>query len=88
MCEECYMTFCPETCPEYETDMNEAVGRCDKCGAYIYSDEDHVRTDEKLFCSECVEKLDTDAILMICGFGAVLELLRELGVESAGKCRP
>lgn len=83
MCEECYMTFCPEGCPSYDGGSSAPIGRCEKCGEYIYADEECIADGEKLYCKTCVEYLDTDTILCICGFTAVIELLRELGVESA-----
>ncbi len=82
MCKECYMTFCPESCPNYEGGETSPVGRCEHCGEYIYAGDECVSSDDKLYCAECIERLDTDTILCICGFSAVLELLHELGVES------
>ncbi len=85
MCEECYMTFCPEDCPSYDGEGSAPIGRCERCGEYIYPDEECVSAEEKLYCETCVERLDTDTILYICGFTAVIELLHELGVEAAGR---
>ena len=81
MCEECYMTFCPESCPGYESE-SRPIGRCEKCGCYIYSGDGHVAARGTLYCEECIEELDTDGILLICGFSAVFELLRELGIDT------
>ena len=84
MCDECYFTYCPESCPNYESELGEPLGRCEKCDAYIYEGEEHVACDGKLYCVDCVEKFDTDSILLICHIGDVFELLRELGVETVG----
>ena len=83
MCQECYMTFCPESCPGYEPD-GSPVGRCEICEEYIYPESKYLANEEKLYCRNCIEKFDTDRILLICGFTEVIELLRELGVEIAG----
>ena len=82
MCEECYYTYCPESCPNFEGG-DEPVGRCEKCGSYIRDGEMHIESDGKLYCVDCVESFDTDSILRICGMGDVFELLRELGVQIA-----
>ena len=79
MCEECYMIFCPDGCPN--CDSGGPIGRCEICGEYIYSGSEYVANDEKLYCASCVEDFDTDKILLVCGFCEVIELLRELGVE-------
>ena len=80
MCQECYMTFCPDSCPGSEPD-DTPLGRCEICERYIYPESEYVSNDERLYCLECVEYFDTEQILGICGFREVVELLRELGVE-------
>ena len=80
MCEECYYTYCPDSCPNCEG--SEPLGRCEKCGSYIRDGEIHVESDGKLYCADCVESFDTDSILKICDMSDVFELLRELGVET------
>ena len=78
------MTYCPESCPGFESE-SRAIGRCSKCDEYIYSDDAYIITNGSLICKNCGEKLDTDAILTICGFSGVFELLSELGIETANK---
>ena len=81
MCEECYFTYCPDSCPNSEVGA-EPVGRCEKCGALIREGEERIESDGKLYCAECIEKFDTDSILKLCDMSDIFELLRELGVQT------
>ena len=81
MCNECYMTYCPESCPGYDPE-SRPIGRCSRCDEYIYQNDAYVATGGSLICKGCAEELDADAILLICGFSGVFELLSELGVET------
>ena len=56
MCDICGRTFCPPSCPSYEgrdAELGMSIGRCARCGAYLYEDSDFFADGCKLFCKNC-----------------------------------
>lgn len=48
--------FCPPSCPSYEgrdAELGMSIGRCARCGAYLYEDSDFFFDGFKLFCKNC-----------------------------------
>jgi hypothetical protein len=56
MCDICGRMFCPPSCPSYEgrdAELGMSIGRCARCGAYLYEDSDFFADGCKLFCKNC-----------------------------------
>ena len=84
MCKECFSFICPGNCPEnedYSAEFGESVLHCSVCDSPLYSDDEYICADDGIYCSECIEDLDTDDILRLCNSSSVSELLEELGLK-------
>ena len=81
MCKECRLTYCPEFCPGYAEDDRTPIGRCALCNEFIYDENKFAEANGELYCTDCLDELDTAALLYICNMSNIYELLHELGFE-------
>ena len=72
MCSECHKQFCPDSCPQKDVPRYPVCEDCgcelDGCLAYLGHDGNH-------YCIDCIEGMDVDEILRICGISHILEML-------------
>lgn len=73
MCSECNKQFCPDACPGKEI---ADVLICEDCGSVLDGCLAYRDHDGNHYCIDCVEGMDTDEILRICGVSSVAEILR------------
>ena len=84
MCEECFKLICPGSCPEtedYSAELGAPLLYCSVCDSPLYSGDRYICTDNDIYCSECIEELDTDDILNLCSAESISALLEELGFK-------
>lgn len=72
MCSECYKQFCPDGCPNSDTARFPV---CEDCGSVLEDCLAYRGCDGKLYCIDCVEGMDADEILRLCGIDSISELL-------------
>lgn len=84
MCSECYKQFCPDACPN--SDLSR-LPVCEDCGSALENCSAYRGHDGNLYCLECIERMDTDEILRICGIDSISELIVRAneGKQGCGK---
>ena len=75
MCSECRKQYCHDLCPNAE-DTRSAT--CPDCGEELYGKAVYAAADGNIYCLSCVEGMDTEEVLRICGFSSLQELLTRL----------
>ena len=82
MCSECKKQFCPDACPQSDT---RAFTVCEDCGIVLDGCVAYLGHDGNHYCIDCIEGMDTDELLRICGVRSISELLVRIEANTRGK---
>lgn len=80
MCDQCYLTVCPASCPYSDGDAGHTPRRaCALCGEPLFSGDEYFASEDSAICSSCADSATLDDLILLSGLDGVGELFDLLG---------